>query len=360
MGRMKSSLIRNTSLTGLACLLALAGCNSAKEDATPPAGSAPPSSAATSAPAATPEPTEAPQHSNTGPAVKPPAGFGNAQGRVLFNEKPAVGVKVSLCKDFSFMGGCSGKTYDAKTDKDGNYTVDKVPPGDYSLAVRVFDTDMFIYPTTGIISAAKFTVKEGETLDIRATNLFKSDLQILSPRAGDIVKTGTPTLSWKPYPDAANYEVDLQGATSTEPQNIKTAQTKAPVETPLLNGTYAWKVTAFNANGVKLAETRDRSPFKVVGQAASSTITLLTPVTGTAVAGDKVKFSWKAHPLATSYQIYLNGTKGEPPVLSFQTVDGTSYTLDKPLAPGQYFWSVQAMKGDKKVSASELVSFRVK
>jgi len=71
---------RKASLTGIACMLALVGCKVGTDS------TAPPSPAPGTAPApesAAPVPTLAPLHSNTGPAVKPPAGFGNAQGRVL-------------------------------------------------------------------------------------------------------------------------------------------------------------------------------------------------------------------------------------------------------------------------------------
>jgi hypothetical protein len=41
---------------------------------------------------------------------KPAAGKGNVQGKALFNEQPAVGVEVKLCKTFNrFMGGCTAK-----------------------------------------------------------------------------------------------------------------------------------------------------------------------------------------------------------------------------------------------------------
>jgi hypothetical protein len=268
---------------------------------------------------------------------------------------------VQLCEKISFVGGCSGKTYTAKTDANGNYTIDKVPPGSYSLAVRIFDTDSFVYPTDGLISAAKYEIEEGKTLDIRATNLFKTDLQIVSPKAGEVVKTGSPKLRWKAYPGAATYEVSLgsEGG-GAETQNLKTASTEVAPETPLLNGNYSWMVTARNANGIKLAETHSRSPFKVAGQKGSSKVVLTAPRPDAAVAGSSVTFSWQAHPLANGYQIYLNAATGTEAILAFEKVDGTTYKLAKPLAPGQYFWSITATRDGQKVAASELQPFRVK
>lgn len=333
--------------------LAVGGCNKGSETTTV--------TTTTTVTKPAPTPTEAPARSNTGAAVKPPAGFGNAQGRVLFDEKPAAGIVVQLCEKISFISGCSGKTYTAKTDADGNYTIDKVPPGGYSLAVRIFNTDGFVYPTDGLISATKYEITAGETLDIRATNLFKTDLQTVSPKAGEVIKTGAPKLTWKAYPSAATYEISLGSMGSGgETQSLTTASTSIAPETPLLNGSYSWTVTARNANGIKLAETRTRSPFKVEGQSGSSKVTLTAPRPDAAIPGNGLTFTWQKHPLANGYQIYLNAATGTEPILSFEKVEATSYPLAKNLAPGQYFWSVTATRDGKKVAASELQSFRVK
>jgi hypothetical protein len=310
-----------------------------------------------------PPPTAEPvtsERSSTASPVKPPKGFGNAQGRVLWNEKGAPGIEVRLCENISFIGGCTGKTYSAKTDKDGNYTIDKVPPGEYGLAVRIFNTDGFLYPTTGILTAARHKIEADKTLDIRATNLFKTDLQVISPKAGDVVKTGLPKLTWKAYPEAASYEISVTSANGGSPQTVKSASTSATPGEPLLNGGYTWKVVAKNPNGVKIAETNDDIPFKVTGQLGSSTVTLTYPKTGAAVPGANLTFTWEKHPLADGYQIYLNPSDNSGTVLSFVNVDTNSYKLDKTLPAGQYDWSINAMKDGNKIAASVLQNFRVK
>ena len=94
-----------------------------------------------------------PNSSETGvEKVKPAPGTGNVQGKVLFNSKPAENIEVKLCETFNrFLGGCGGKTYTARTDKDGEYVITNVPPKEYEgLLARVFDTDLFIFATTGI------------------------------------------------------------------------------------------------------------------------------------------------------------------------------------------------------------------
>src|SRR5918911_5246025 len=56
--------------------------------------------------------------------VKPAPGTGNVQGKVLYNGKPVENIDVKLCETFSrFLGGCSGKSYSARTDKNGEYVI---------------------------------------------------------------------------------------------------------------------------------------------------------------------------------------------------------------------------------------------
>src|ERR1051325_7585576 len=103
--------------------------------------------------------------------VKPAPGTGNVQGKVLYNGKPVEGIEVKLCEKFNrFFGGCSGQTYTAKTDADGDYVVANVPPATYEgLMARVFDTDDYIFATTGIVglSSAKYEVTADKTLFVR-------------------------------------------------------------------------------------------------------------------------------------------------------------------------------------------------
>src|SRR5688572_5579219 len=56
--------------------------------------------------------------------IKPAPGTGNVQGKVLYNSKPAENIEVKLCETFSqYLGGCGGKIYTARTDKNGEYVI---------------------------------------------------------------------------------------------------------------------------------------------------------------------------------------------------------------------------------------------
>src|SRR5258707_5890268 len=116
--------------------------------------------------------------------IKPVPGTGNVQGKVLYNGKPVENIEVKLCETFNrFLGGCGGKTYTARTDKDGDYVITNVPPKVYEgLLARVFDTDSYIFATSGIagLSANKYEVLADKTLFASPTNLYKGDLKLVN------------------------------------------------------------------------------------------------------------------------------------------------------------------------------------
>src|SRR5687768_18114526 len=91
--------------------------------------------------------------------VKPAPGTGNVQGKVFFNSQPAANINVKLCETFSrFLSGCGGQTFTAQTDSNGEYVITNVPPKTYeALTAQVFDTDSYVFATSGIgISSAKY------------------------------------------------------------------------------------------------------------------------------------------------------------------------------------------------------------
>src|SRR5690349_23243706 len=119
--------------------------------------------------------------------VKPAAGTGNVQGKVLYNGKPVENIDVRLCEKFNrFLDGCGGKIYTAKTDKDGDYVITNVPPKEYeALTVRIFDTDGYVFATTSFgISATKYNVEADKTLFVDPTNPSNAELKLTNTNAG--------------------------------------------------------------------------------------------------------------------------------------------------------------------------------
>jgi hypothetical protein len=202
--------------------------------------------------------------------VKPLPGTGNVQGKVLYNSKPAENIEVKLCEKFSrFIGGCDGETYTARTDKDGDYVITNVPPKTYeALIAKVFDTDSYIFATSGIagISATKYEVTADKTFFVSPTHLFKGDLKTLNPKAGTKVSGENLELKWEPYSDAAYYKFSLfaDDHMVTAPYtNQRVEATTFTVDKPLEKGGYRLKVTAYNGEDRKLSETPDDISFTV-------------------------------------------------------------------------------------------------
>jgi len=240
--------------------ISLAGCQSGNTNSQPSAGATNSSSGTT-------------QTESVAGGVekqKPAPGTGNVQGKVLFNGKPAGSIEVKLCEKFNrFLGGCDGKTYTARTDANGEYVIADVEPKIYEgLLARVFDTDSYIFAASGIggLSSTKYDVAADKTLFIAPTNLFKSDLKVLNPKAGAKVSAENLELKWDSYPEAAYYKFSVypQEPGATSPYiNERIDGTSFAIDKPLAKGTYRWQVNAFNSADQKLAESGDDIKFTI-------------------------------------------------------------------------------------------------
>ena len=252
-----------------AAAISLAGCVGLGGG--PKAGNAAAGNTSAPKPAATPSGSSDSAAAETGvEKVKPAPGTGNVQGKVIYNGKPAENIEVKLCEKFNqFFGGCSGKTFKAKTGADGEYVITGVEPMTYeSLLVRVFDTDTYVFATTGIagLSSAKYEVAADKTLFVRPSNIFKTDLKLLDPKAGAKVSAQGLELKWAPYPDAAYYKLSLypEEMSVTSPYVGERVEASSfSVDKPLPKGTYRWEVEAYNGSDQKLAESANDVKFTV-------------------------------------------------------------------------------------------------
>jgi hypothetical protein len=211
-------------------------------------------------------------HSGTGTEKeKPAAGKSNVQGRVLFNSQPAPDIDVKLCEKFNqFLGGCEGQTYTAKTDANGEYLIKDVPPGIYEgLIAKVFDTPYFVFATSGFIGSAKYELDADQTFFAPDSNLFKSDLKLVSPKAGAKVPAQSLEVKWESYPSAAYYKFSINADSGSGAEtnydyiNKRVDGTSYVLDTPLKPGNYRITVNAYNSGDVKLAESPDDITFTV-------------------------------------------------------------------------------------------------
>lgn len=202
--------------------------------------------------------------------VKPAPGTGNVQGKVLYNSRPVENIEVKLCETFNqYFGGCGGKTYTSRTDKDGVYVIANVEPKTYEgLLAQVFDTDSYIFAAAGIagISARKYEITADKTLFVAPTNLFKDDLKLLNPKAAAKVSAQNLELKWADYPEAAYYKFSIfpEDASVTSPYiNERVEATSFALDKPLQPGVYRWEVAAYNNTDQKLAESSNNIKFTI-------------------------------------------------------------------------------------------------
>jgi hypothetical protein len=324
----------------------------------PTRAEAPPTATSTPPP---PEPTAA-EPTPAGPAPAP--GTGNVGGRVLWNGQPVVDVEVKLCEKVSLFGGCSGFETGTRTDEGGRYLFVDIAPGQYSLVVQAPDGDRWLYITAGLgISAREYTVVADQILNVGDQHTYKSDLKLTSPGDDSQVDSANPALAWEPYPDAAYYELYL----SPEKGNAlytshQVEDTQITPSAPLVNCSYTWKVEAFNAQRIKIAEADGYYHFTVTGQAISCYVQITGPLDGASVSGSDLTLSWEPHPSAAYYKILMwNDTEPDrPKVLDFVQVREPSYTFDEELDPARYVWSIHAYDetGDE-IAGSEVYDFAV-
>lgn len=228
-------------------------------------------------PYATPSPVTVGSSGEAGvEKIKPAPGTGNVQGKVLYNGKPVENIEVKLCETFNrFIGGCSGKTYTARTDKDGVYVIVNVEPKVYEgLTARVFETDDYIFAASGIggLSSTKYEITADKTLFVAPTNLFKSDLKLLNPKAGAKVSAQNLELKWESYPDAAYYKFSIypeDSSVSSQYIDERVEATSYGIDKPLSKGTYRWQVEAYNSADQKLSESGDDIKFTITDGAGS-------------------------------------------------------------------------------------------
>ncbi len=207
---------------------------------------------------------------------KPAAGKANVQGKVFYNEKPAADIEVKLCSTFNrFIGGCGGEIFTAKTDANGEYLIKDVPPGTYEgLTAKVFNTPYYVFATSGIVGSAKYQIDADATFFAPDTNLFKSDLKLVSPKAGSKIAPNNIEVKWDAYPDAAYYKFSIHAdsasgaSTDFDYINKRVDGTSFTLDKPLAAGTYSCTVQAFNGNDIRLAESADDIKFSVTGDAA--------------------------------------------------------------------------------------------
>ena len=299
----------------------------------------------------------------TGP--KPEKGLGNVYGKITWNGAAAKGLDMLLCQDFNSFSGCKGQEYTVQTQTNGSYTFANVEPGTYALSVRVFNSDEWLYVTNGILSAADYEVEADKTLVIEPRSIFKLDLQPQKPAAHADLKSGERTFQWQAYESADYYQIYLtpdEGEVIFINERVEGTEIKADL--PPINCEYRWSLEAFNAAGVKIAETSDYWKFVVAGAESSCHLVVEAPIDGVTIEAKGIVLDWTSHPDAASYKILMWDDTDEDKIkmLDFYQVEESQYTFNGDLTPDhRYVWSVYAYNANgDEVAASEIHDFTIK
>jgi Tol biopolymer transport system component len=288
----------------------------------------------------------------------PQPGMANLIGRVLWNRLPVTDSKVSLCADKA----CNPPVAKAITDSQGWYVFENISPGKYILLAHAVEPDLnewftFISPPNSYTrfafvfqgqSPVTFDLVADQTLVIPDLKLFKFDLKLVSPADGEKVSQANPVITWEPYPGADYYGLHL-GLEVQPTVGEKVIGNTYTVTRDLPDGTYAWSVDAYNAEGEKIAETGYyRWSFELTGQAMSSIVTLKTPQDkATLKMGEDILFAWEGR---APYFLLTVTDQSRNPVVDEARVEGTTYTLSGGLPSGDYTWEVQSYDNGQKIS----------
>ncbi len=295
---------------------------------------------------------------------EPASGKGNVFGEIRWNGEGAAGLEVTLCADFSSFSGCGSEPVTAETDGDGRYLFKDVDPGIYALSVRVFDTDDWLYISSGILSSAEFEVEADETLIIEIQNIFKLDIKLLEPTNGSKIMGEEILLDWQDYPDADYYKVSMypdEGDALLIDKRVNESSLR--VDLLPVNCGYRWSVEAFNSDRIKIAETAEQFDFSVENLDGSCQLTIHEPANGAEIRGENIVLDWEESPLASSYKI-LMWNDDDPDrinVLDFEEVNESSYRFSFTLEPARYVWSVTAYdESGSKIGGTEIYDFTVR
>lgn len=300
----------------------------------------------------------------TGPS--PADGKGNVFGEIHWNGRGMADLEVALCRDFSAFSGCNGTPLTVTTDESGQYLFKDVDPGVYALSVKVFDTNDWLYISSGILSSTDFEVNAGKTLTIGYQDIFKLDLILLTPGNGATVAVEELQLDWNDYrnPQAAYYKVSLfpdEGDAIVF--NKRAEESTLEVELLPVSCGYRWSVEAYNEDRVKISESPEPFTFVVTSFPGSCQLAIQQPADGAEIRGNNILLDWDDSPLAASYKILMwnDDDPDRTNVLNFFEVDESSYEIPGLLLPARYVWSISAYDREgNKIGATEISDFVVR
>ncbi len=125
-------------------------------------------------------------------------------GSIWWADKPFEGVQVDV--GTSWLYTCNGVKFSDTTKADGSFSIVGVAPGEYQLITKYLgqrgETEYF---TGANLFPLSITVAGGDQIDVERISICKMDLYLYAP----ILNGKSVTFSWKPYPGATDYDVNI-------------------------------------------------------------------------------------------------------------------------------------------------------
>jgi hypothetical protein len=173
-----------------------------------------------STPTITPSPTSTVIASPT-----PTPTTGSVTGSIMWADKPFGDVQVMLCSDWLYT--CNGEKFTGVTQSDGSFSMGGVTPGEYYLITKYpgqNDETRYVGPRDD--HPPTFSVSAGVTVDAGPISICKKDLFVYAPASANGARY--MKFSWKPYPGATDYHLQLVGYDAWDTKGINSYKDLQP------------------------------------------------------------------------------------------------------------------------------------
>ncbi|MHA1973957.1 MAG: hypothetical protein ACTSW1_13245, partial [Candidatus Hodarchaeales archaeon] len=193
-------------------------------------------------------------------------------------------------------------------------------------------------PVVAFTDSVYFSYVAGDFITLTAPTLS-------SPANNHLTNDQTPTLSWSSVTGADTYEVQIDTSSSfTDPLYYikdQIASTSHIVQTPLIDGTYYWRVRACDS-AYDFGPVSSYRSF-TVDTVAPSAPTLVSPYNNYRTSSQSMSFDWNAVSGATQYQLKVYDSSDDE-VYSY-TTSNTDHDIPTTLSEDTYSWKVRAQDG---------------
>ena len=183
-------------------------------------------------------------------------------------------------------------------------------------------------------------------------SITPGSLQLIEPANGSKLETTTtPNFNWHTVNNAVEYEIQVDDNPDfSSPQyDARQVESSFPIQAPLSQGSYSWRVRAFNEDE-RSGDWSETWNFIISIPPAVPTLSLPTDGTQAAI-NDMPPFSWTPVENAANYEVQVDDSQNfDSPNFGTRTTS-TSYRLTGSLDQGLYYWRVRALNAYDTASA---------